>query len=50
MIKGGFSHTMRSSGRMLGTRFRPFLGGPVSRLSGRFLEIGEVFGRPGRPW
>ncbi|MEQ4719684.1 helix-turn-helix domain-containing protein [Nonomuraea sp. B19D2] len=52
VIKGGFSYTMRGSGRALGTRFspggfRPFLGGPVSQLTGRFVEIGEMFGAAG---
>ncbi|MEV4460822.1 helix-turn-helix domain-containing protein [Microbispora sp. NPDC049633] len=52
VIKGGFSYTMRGSGRVLGTRFRPggfrpFLDGPVSRLSGQFVEIGEMFGAAG---
>jgi hypothetical protein len=27
--------------------FRPFLGAPVSSISGRFLPIGEVFGPAG---
>ncbi|MGP3912579.1 AraC family transcriptional regulator [Nonomuraea sp. 10N515B] len=52
VIKGGFSYTMRGSGRALGTRFRPggfrpFLGGPVSELTGRFTEIGEMYGAAG---
>ncbi|WP_433499440.1 AraC family transcriptional regulator [Sphaerimonospora sp. CA-214678] len=52
VITGGFSHTMRGSGRVLGTRFRPggfrpFLGGPVSQLTGRFVEIGEMYGAAG---
>ncbi|WP_182906828.1 helix-turn-helix domain-containing protein [Microbispora sp. H13382] len=52
VIKGGFSYTMRGSGRVLGTRFRPggfrpFLDGSVSRLSGRFVEVGEMFGAAG---
>ncbi|MGV9306548.1 AraC family transcriptional regulator [Nonomuraea sp. NPDC003727] len=52
VIKGGFSYTMRGSGRVLGTRFRPggfrpFLDGPVSQLTGRFVEIGEMFGAAG---
>ncbi|WP_169950984.1 helix-turn-helix domain-containing protein [Microbispora sp. H11081] len=52
VIKGGFSYTMRGSGRVLGTRFRPggfrpFLGGPVSDLSDRFVEVGEMFGAAG---
>ncbi|MGN9840416.1 AraC family transcriptional regulator [Nonomuraea sp. H19] len=52
VIKGGFSYTMRGSGRVLGTRFRPggfrpFLGGPVSQLTGRFVEIGEMYGAAG---
>jgi AraC-like DNA-binding protein len=52
VIKGGFSYTMRGSGRVLGTRFRPggfrpFLGGPVSELTGRFVEIGEMYGAAG---
>jgi AraC-like DNA-binding protein len=52
VIKGGFSYTMRGSGRVLGTRFRPggfrpFLGGPVSTLTGCFAEIGEMYGTAG---
>ncbi|MFG1947876.1 DUF6597 domain-containing transcriptional factor [Nonomuraea sp. NPDC048826] len=52
VIKGGFSYTMRGSGRVLGTRFapggfRPFLGGPVHQLTGRFTEIGELYGTAG---
>ncbi|GII81993.1 AraC family transcriptional regulator [Sphaerisporangium rufum] len=52
VITGGFSYTMRGSGRVLGTRFRPggfrpFLDGPVSRLTGRFAEIGEMYGAAG---
>ncbi|WP_307811655.1 helix-turn-helix domain-containing protein [Planomonospora parontospora] len=52
VIRGGFSHTMRGSGRILGARFRPggfrpFLGGPVSELTGHFVEIGEMYGTAG---
>ncbi|MFI7126777.1 DUF6597 domain-containing transcriptional factor [Nonomuraea sp. NPDC050153] len=52
VIRGGFSYTMLGSGRALGTRFRPggfrpFLGGSVSQLTGRFVEIGEMFGAAG---
>ncbi|MET9239879.1 helix-turn-helix domain-containing protein [Nonomuraea sp. NPDC003709] len=52
VIKGGFSYTMRGGGRVLGTRFRPggfrpFLGGPVSQLTDRFVEIGEMYGSAG---
>ncbi|MGI5485634.1 AraC family transcriptional regulator [Microtetraspora malaysiensis] len=52
VIKGGFSYTMRGSGRVLGMRFhpggfRPFLGGPVSQLTGRFMEISEMYGAAG---
>ncbi|MFC4592139.1 DUF6597 domain-containing transcriptional factor [Sphaerisporangium corydalis] len=52
VIKGGFAYTMRGSGRVLGTRFRPggfrpFLGRPVSELTGRFAEIGEMYGAAG---
>lgn len=52
VIRGGFSYTMRGSGRVLGIRFapggfRPFLGGPVHRLTGRFHEIGEMYGAAG---
>ncbi|GAA3233580.1 helix-turn-helix domain-containing protein [Nonomuraea helvata] len=52
VIRGGFSYTMRASGRVIGTRFRPggfrpFLGGPVSQLTGRFVEIGDMYGRAG---
>ncbi|MFD0886807.1 DUF6597 domain-containing transcriptional factor, partial [Streptosporangium algeriense] len=52
VIRGGFSYTMRDSGRVLGMRFLPggfrtFLGAPVSTLTGRFTEIGEMFGVAG---
>ncbi|GGQ12762.1 AraC family transcriptional regulator [Streptosporangium pseudovulgare] len=52
VIRGGFSYTMRGDGRVLGVRFRPggfrpFLDGPVSRLTGRFTEIGEMYGAAG---
>lgn len=52
VIKGGFSYTMRGSGRVLGTRFRPggfrpLLGGPVSELTDRFVEISEMYGTAG---
>jgi AraC-like DNA-binding protein len=52
VIKGGFSYTMRGSGRVVGTRFRPggfrpFLGCPVSQLTGRFVEISEMYGAAG---
>lgn len=52
VIRGGFSYTMRGSGRVLGTRFRPggfrpFLGGPVSELTDRFVEIGEMYDAAG---
>ncbi|NUR85688.1 MAG: AraC family transcriptional regulator [Nonomuraea sp.] len=52
VIRGGFSYTMRGSGRALGTRFRPggyrpFLGGPVSELTGRFTGIADAYGPPG---
>ncbi|MBG0821107.1 AraC family transcriptional regulator [Planomonospora sp. ID91781] len=52
VIRGGFSYTMRGSGRVLGARFRPggfrpFLGGPVSELTGHFTEIGEMYGTAG---
>ncbi|MEV4392025.1 helix-turn-helix domain-containing protein [Nonomuraea sp. NPDC049607] len=52
VIDGGFSYTMRGSGRALGTRFRPggfrtLLGAPVSELTGRFVEIGEMFAASG---
>ncbi|RVX38930.1 helix-turn-helix protein [Nonomuraea polychroma] len=52
VIKGGFSYTMKGSGRVIGTRFRPggfrpFLGGPVSDVTGRFVEIGDMFGPAG---
>ncbi|MEV4106824.1 helix-turn-helix domain-containing protein [Nonomuraea sp. NPDC049695] len=52
VIRGGFSYTMRDSGRVVGTRFRPggfrpFLGGPVSQLTGRFVEIADMYGTAG---
>jgi len=52
VIKGGFSYTMRGSGRVLGVRFSPggfrtFLGGPVHQLTGRFADIADLFGPAG---
>lgn len=52
VVKGGFSYTMRGSGRVLGTRFRPggfraFLTGPVSHLTGCFTEIGDMYSAAG---
>lgn len=52
VVRGGFSYTMHGSGRAIGTRFRPggfrpFLGGPVSQLTDRFVEIGEMYGAAG---
>ncbi|MGI5273486.1 AraC family transcriptional regulator [Nonomuraea sp. CA-218870] len=52
VIDGGFSYTMRGGGRALGARFSPggfrtFLGGPVHQLTGRFAEIGELYGTAG---
>ncbi|NRQ34727.1 AraC family transcriptional regulator [Nonomuraea sp. NN258] len=52
VIRGGFSYTMRGSGRVIGTRFRPggfrpFLGAPVSQLTGHFTEIAALFGPSG---
>jgi AraC-like DNA-binding protein len=47
--RGRFTTTLAGRGRVLGTKFRPgglrpFLGGPVSQLSGRMVEPAEVFG------
>ncbi len=52
VIRGGFSYTMHGSGRVIGTRFRPggfrpFLGRPVSELTGHFTEIGRLYGPAG---
>ncbi|MFI6504133.1 DUF6597 domain-containing transcriptional factor [Nonomuraea typhae] len=52
VIRGGFSYTMRDSGRVIGTRFRPggfrpFLGRPVSELTGHFTEISRLYGAAG---
>lgn len=52
VITGGFSYTMRGGGRAIGTRFRPggyrpFLRGPVSELTGRFVEIADAYGTNG---
>ncbi|MGN9787126.1 AraC family transcriptional regulator [Nonomuraea sp. ZG12] len=52
VIRGGFSYTMRASGRALGTRFRPggfrpFLRRPVSELTGGFVEISDMYGAAG---
>lgn len=52
VIRGGFSYTMKDSGRVIGVRFRP--GGfrplyraPVSELTGRFVEIPDLYGEAG---
>ncbi len=47
--EGRFTCRLEGKGRVLGTKFRPggfrpFLRGPVSRLTGRRLELAEVFG------
>lgn len=52
-IAGGrFTRVLSGSGRVFGVKFRPggfqpFAGGSVSRLTGRELEVAEVFGPAG---
>ena len=48
--RGRFTTTLSGQGRVLGTKFRPgglrpFLDGPVSRLSGKSFAPAEIFGR-----
>lgn len=47
--RGRFVTRLEGKGRVLGTKFRPggfrpFLGGPVSALSGRVVLLAEIFG------
>jgi AraC-like DNA-binding protein len=51
--RGRFSETLSGAGRVIGVRFRPggfrpFTDRPVAELTGRFVPVGEFFGRPGR--
>ncbi len=51
--KGRFTTRLEGKGRVLGTKFRPggcrpFLGGPVSSLTGRRCLLEEVFGAAAR--
>lgn len=51
--RGRFSEVLHDAGRLFGVRchpggFRPFLGAPVSSITGRFLAVEAAFGPPGR--
>ena len=51
--RGRFSEVLTEAGRVFGARFRPggfrpFLTGPVSSITGRFVPVAEVFGAAGR--
>lgn len=51
--RGRFAETLSDAGRVFGVRFRPggfrpFLGGPVSSITDRFLAVEDVFGASGR--
>jgi AraC-like DNA-binding protein len=48
VMTGAFEYTLRDSGRVLGTRFRPgafrgFLGGPVQSITDRELPLSALF-------
>jgi AraC-like DNA-binding protein len=52
VISGDFSCTLEGSGRVVGLRFRPggfrpFAGGPVSSLTGRFMSLPDMYGTAG---
>jgi AraC-like DNA-binding protein len=51
--RGRFSEVLRGAGRVFGVRFqpggfRPFLGAPVSSITGRFLPVEAVLGAEAR--
>jgi AraC-like DNA-binding protein len=51
--RGRFSEVLDGAGRVFGVRFqpagfRPFLGAPVSSITGRFVAVDAIFGAPGR--
>jgi AraC-like DNA-binding protein len=53
VVRDVFTETIAGEGRVVGVRFRPggfrpFLGGPVSRLTGRMVPVEEVFGAEAR--
>ncbi|MGP4096912.1 AraC family transcriptional regulator [Nonomuraea sp. KM90] len=52
VIRGEFSCTLEGRGRVVGLRFRPggfrpFAGGPVSKLTGRFVSLPDMYGTAG---
>ncbi|MGR6918747.1 helix-turn-helix domain-containing protein [[Actinomadura] parvosata] len=52
VITGDFSCTLEGRGRVVGLKFRPggfrpFIGGPVSTLTGRFVSLPDMFGPAG---
>lgn len=53
VVRDVFTETIAGEGRVVGVRFRPggfrpFLGGPVSALTGRMVPVEEVFGPEAR--
>lgn len=53
VARGRFTRLLEGKGRVFGVRFRPggffpFVGRPVSGLTGRSLSLAAVFGEPGR--
>ncbi|RAY16055.1 AraC family transcriptional regulator [Actinomadura craniellae] len=53
VVRGVFTETIEERGRVVGMRFRPggfrpFLGGPVSDLTDRFVPVPDLFGPEGR--
>jgi AraC-like DNA-binding protein len=49
VVTGPFHETLEGTGRVFGVRFRPagfhpFLGAPVSTITGRYVPVDEVFG------
>ncbi|SEG92608.1 AraC-type DNA-binding protein [Thermomonospora echinospora] len=53
IVRGVFTETISGHGRVVGVRFlpggfRPFLDGPVSALTGRYVPVEEIFGPQAR--
>ena len=53
VVRGEFTETIEGRGRVVGVRFRPggfrpFLGGPVSGITDRFVPVEEIFGPAAR--
>lgn len=52
VVRGGFAQTLAGRGRVIGVHFRPggfrpFLRGPVSALTDRFIPISDMYGDAG---